>query len=148
MKNTAGERLGTMLLAGILQVCGAGDEWGAAAQPATNEAGGDRVVVTVEVEEKVRASRWRDPSQFGEKLDVPAPLLHPSDFPTMTVDIDPADPRDFVVTINGKPYQAGARIFRVLAGTTTITVTRRGKEPCKATLEVTTGGPNAVACRL
>ena len=141
MKNTAGERLGTILLAGILQICGAGDEWGAAAQPATNEAGGDRVVVTVEVEEKVRASRWRDPSQFGEKLDVPAPLLHPSDFPTMTVDIDPADPRDFVVTINGKPYQAGA-------GTTTITVTRRGKEPCKATLEVTTGGPNAVACRL
>lgn len=148
MKNMATERLGAILLAGILLMCGALGERGAAAQPATTEATGDKVVVTVEVEEKLRASRWRDPSQFGDKVDLPTPLLQPSDFPTVTVTIEPADPRDFVVTINGKPYQAGARMFRVLNGPTTITVTRRGKEPCKATLEVIAGGPNAVACRL
>jgi hypothetical protein len=96
----------------------------------------------------VRAARQEDPGKFGGDVKVPALLPQVSDYPTMTVNIDPADPADFVVTINNTRYQSGARAFRVVPGTTSIIVTRRGKEPCKATLEVTAAGPNVIACRL
>jgi hypothetical protein len=146
--NPAAERIGTLVLAAILQVCSAAGERGAAAQPAADQATDDRIVATVEVLEKVRAARQNDTRTFGGDVNVPGLLPQVSDYPTMTVSIDPADPADFVVTINNTRYPSGARAFRVVPGTASIVVTRRGKEPCKATLEVTPTGPNVIVCRL
>ncbi len=146
--NPAAERIGALVLAATLHVCSAASERGAAAQPATDQATGDRIVATVEVLERVRAARQNDPGKFGSEVKVPGLLPQVSDYPTMTVNIYPADPADFVVTINDTRYPSGARAFRVVPGTASIVVTRRGKEPCKATLEVTASGPNVIACRL
>ena len=121
-------------------------ERGAAAQPTTNP--GDGIVPMVEVLEKVRAARRRDPGKFGSDVKVPSLLAQASDYPTVTINVDPADPDDFVVAINETGYRAGARAFRVVPGPASVIVTRRGKEPCKATLEVTVDGPNVIACRL
>ena len=146
--NTAAERIGTFVLAVCLQILGAASERGAAAQPAANQAAGDAIVPTVEVLESVRAARQKDPGKFGSDAKLPSLLPQVSDYPTVTVDVDPADPADFVVAINDTRYRSGARAFRVVPGSASVIVTRRGKEPCKATLEVTADGPNVVACRL
>src|SRR5262245_9633550 len=143
MKNTAVERLEAMLLVAASQFCIAAYEPDAVAAPAPGD-----VVVPVEVEEKLRANRWREPGAFGADWRVPAPLSQPADYPSLRVNIEPADAKDFAVTINGTRYQAGARAFRVLLGTATIVVTRGDKESCKAKLEVSASGPNAIACRL
>jgi hypothetical protein len=146
--NIAAERIGILVLAASLQIFGAVSERGAAAQPAANEAAGDGVVPTVEVLENVRAARQKDPGKFGTDAKVPSLLPQVSDYPTVTVNVDPADPADFVVAINETRYRSGARAFRVVPGPASIVVTRRGKEPCKATLEVTASGPNEIACKL
>jgi len=146
--NQAAERIATLVLALVLQVCSAAGERGAAAQRGTNQATGDRIVATVEVLEKVRAARQDRPGEFGADVKVPDLLPQISDYPTMTVNIDPADPANFVVTINGTPYPPGARLFRIVPGSLSIVVTRRGKEPCKATLAATASGPNVIVCRL
>jgi hypothetical protein len=109
---------------------------------------GDGIVPMVEVLEKVRAARRRDPGKFGSDVKVPSLLAQASDYPTVTINVDPADPDDFVVAINETRHRAGARAFRVVPGPASVIVTRRGKEPCKASLEVTVDGPNVIACRL
>jgi hypothetical protein len=146
--NAAAERIGAFVLALSLQICGAASHSGAAAQPAPNQTAGDGIVPTFEVLEKVRAARQNNRPTFGADANVPGPLPQVSDYPIMTVNVDPADPADFVVAINEMRYHAGARMFRVVPGHTSIIVTRRGREPCKATLEVTASGPNVIACQL
>jgi hypothetical protein len=146
--NTAAERIGACVLAATLQIFAVASERGAAAQPTTNQGAGDGIVPTVEVLEKVRAARQRDPGKFGSDAKVPSLLAQVSDYPTVTINVDPADPDDFVVAINETGYRAGARAFRVVPGPASVIVTRRGKEPCKATLDVTVDGPNVIACRL
>jgi hypothetical protein len=143
--NTAAGRIGTFVLAASLPIFGAASDWGAAAQPA---AAGSEIVPTVEVLEMVRAARQNNQGNFGTDAKLPAVLPQVSDYPTMTVNVDPADPADFVVAINDTRYRSGARAFRVAPGPTSVIVTRHGKEPCKATLEVTADGPNIVACQL
>jgi hypothetical protein len=76
------------------------------------------------------------------------PLQNPAQIPILTVNVDPSEPPDFVVTINTTHYQAGDRVFSVAAGLVTIIVTRTGKAPWKQTLTVTESGPNMVACKL
>jgi hypothetical protein len=85
----------------------------------------------------------------GERnaISEPSLLVSPTFYPILTVSVDPNEPEDWVVAINGTPYQAGASKFRVLAGSTTITVTRQGKPPCNATVSVTDSGPNGVTCK-
>jgi hypothetical protein len=146
--NTAAERIGACVLAATLQIFAVASERGAAAQPTTNQGAGDGIVPTVEVLEKVRAARQRDPGKFGSDAKVPSLLAQVSDYPTVTINVDPADPDDFVVAINETRYRAGARAFRVVPGPASVIVTRRSKEPCKATLDVTVDGPNVIACRL
>ena len=77
----------------------------------------------------------------------PGPLLTPADFPILTVNVDPNEPPDFVVAINGNSYQAGSRSFRVDVGEVTIIVVRQGKSPCQQKLNVTQTGPNSVSCK-
>jgi hypothetical protein len=105
----------------------------------------DDVVVTVEVTEHIRHLRFRR-NQNLSMQDV-APLPQPQDFPMVVIEVDPADPKDYVATINGTAYQAGARKFRLSEGKATISVSRRGKDACLATLDVTAAGPNLVPCR-
>jgi hypothetical protein len=72
-----------------------------------------------------------------------------ADFPILEVNVDPIEPKDFVVVINRSRYPAGAQLFRVLEGTVTIFVARRSRpsEPCQHTIEVTQSGPNIVECK-
>ena len=65
------------------------------------------------------------------------PLRTPTDFPILTVNVDPNEPPDFVVAINGESFQAGSRLFRVDVGRATIIVVRQGKSPCQQKLNVT-----------
>jgi hypothetical protein len=141
------ERLAAIVLALTVQICATAPQHGAAAQDAPKETGTEKIVVTIEVTDKLRAARAQEPGHFGADWKVPAPLPQASDSPIVTVDVDPPDPNDFVVTINGTAYQAGARLFRLVAGLATITVSRRGNKSCEAKLDVTATGPNAVACR-
>jgi len=147
MNSRGVERLAAIVLAVTAQICVMAPYHGAAAQAAPKEAGTEKIVVTIEVTDKLRAARAQQPGHFGADWKVPAPLPQASDFPIVEVNVDPPDPKDFVVTINGTAYQAGARMFRLVAGLATIMVSRRGKTPCEAKLEVTAVGPNAVACR-
>jgi hypothetical protein len=146
--NTTAKRIRTCLLAAALQIFAVAGERGVAAQPTTKQGAGDGIVPTVEVLQRVRAARQKDPGKFGSDAKVPSLLAQVSDYPTVTITVDPADPNDFVVAINETRYRAGARAFRVVPGPASVIVTRRGKEPCKATLEVTVDGPNVIACRL
>jgi len=107
----------------------------------------DDVVVTVEVTEHIRALRFRRNQNLSIALKDVAPLPHPQDFPMVVIEVEPADPKDYVATINGTAYQAGARRFRLSEGKATISVSRRGKDGCLATLDVTAAGPNLIACR-
>jgi hypothetical protein len=66
----------------------------------------------------------------------------------LTVSVDPTQPPDFVVYINDTPYQAGACVFRVVAGPLKVAVIRPGKPPCSQQLTVTNTGPNIVKCTL
>jgi hypothetical protein len=66
----------------------------------------------------------------------PAPLLQLSNYPLLTVEIDPAEPKNFVVTINETKYEVGARLFRVVPGLVKILVSRPGKDPCRAELHI------------
>ena len=141
------ERLAAIVLAVAVQICATAQQQGAAAQAAPKESAAEKIVVTVEVTDKLRASRAQEPGHFGADWKVPASLPQLSDYPVVTIDVDPPDPKDFVVTINGTAYQAGARLFRLIAGLATITISRHGKQPCEAKLDVTATGPNAVACR-
>jgi len=77
-----------------------------------------------------------------------SPLESLADYPVMTVNIVPAQPADFVLTINKTRYQAGEWKFRVVPGATSIIVTRLGREPCERSLEVTRSGPNAIGCQM
>ena len=107
----------------------------------------DDVVVTVEVTEHIRALRFRRNQNLSIGLKDVAPLPHPQDFPMVVIEVEPADPKDYVATINGTAYQAGARRFRLSEGKASISVSRRGKDGCLATLDVTAAGPNLIACR-
>src|SRR5262245_61039065 len=83
-------------------------------------------VVTKEVQRLIdkAAGGGRSAMMPGDSW-MESPLLTPADFPILTVDVDPDDPPDFVVAINGNSYQAGSRSFRVVVGTVTITVVRQ-----------------------
>jgi hypothetical protein len=69
-------------------------------------------------------------------------------YPILTVEITPDKPADFVVAIDGGPYQAGLKVFRVLAGDRSVRVTRSNRPPCVAVVKVTPIGPNVVACAM
>ena len=140
--NPAAERIGTLVLAATLQVCGLSSERGAAAQPVTDPPTGGRIVATIEVLEKVRAARQKDPGTFGNDVRLPSLLPQVSDYPTMTVNIDPADPADFVVTINDTRYPSGARAFRVVPGTASMIGSRSGDaDSARSATAVTTRPP-------
>jgi hypothetical protein len=143
--NLAAKRI-AVVLAVSLQICSAASEGGAAARPAKHRAAGAGVVPTVEVLREVRSAR-QNKEHYHPGYGY-YPLEKITDYPIMTISVDPAEPADFVVMINKTSYKAGMRQFRVVTGSTSIIVTRRGKEPCKATLEVTETGPNTIACRL
>jgi len=66
--------------------------------------------------EKARAARQRDPGKFGSDAKVPSLLAQVSDYPTVTTNVDPAGPDDFVVAINEARNRARARAFRVVPG--------------------------------
>jgi hypothetical protein len=147
--NMASQRIGAFVLAAILQTCGAVSQGAAAARAAKHEAASTRIVPTVEVLREVRKARQyekRPGSGGGGRYS--SPLDKPSYFPILTVNVDPAEPADFVVKINKTHYQPGEREFHVVLGRTSIIVTRRGKQPCEAVLEVSDPGPNAIACQL
>jgi len=71
-----------------------------------------------------------------------------SEYPTLSVNVSPAAPPDFVVSINGTAYTAGSSVFRVRAGLTQVHVTRGTHSPCDRRITVTLTGPNVVACPL
>jgi hypothetical protein len=145
--NVAAERTVAFMLAASMQM-GAG-QGEAAARPAKHKATGDRIVPTVEVLREVRAARQHDLKhgryRYGHYR---FNTLGVYDYPIMTVNVEPAKPDDFVVTINNTHYKPGEHEFRVVPGRASIIVTGRGKEPCEATLVVTEDRPNTVACRL
>ena len=62
------------------------------------------------------AARQRDPGKFGSDAKVPSLLAQVSDYPTVTTNVDPADPDDFVVAINEARNRARAQAFRVAPG--------------------------------
>jgi hypothetical protein len=70
-----------------------------------------------------------------------------SDYPTLSVSVTPAQPLDFVVSINGTAYTAGSSLFRVRAGLAQVHVTRGTHNPCDRSFMITVAGPNVVACR-
>ena len=93
--------------------------------------------MTKEVLEKIeRAAYQGGHSNWRGDVDA-GPLVTPADFPILTVNVDPNEPPDFVVAINGNSYQAGSRSFRVDVGEVTIIVVRQGKSPCQQKLNVT-----------
>jgi hypothetical protein len=118
----------------------------------------DGAVVTKEVRNRLLAERFsarardkhhsQDGKHGSQDKWSSSPLLTPADFPILEVNVEPNEPKDFVVVINRTRYQAGAQLFRVLVGTVTIFVARRGKPLCQHTIEVTESGPNIVACKL
>jgi hypothetical protein len=149
--NTASQCIGAFVLVAIPQTCGAASQGAAAARAAEHEAASTRIVPTVEVLREVRKARQYEKRRQHEKhppSGYSSPLDKPSDFPIMTVNIDPAEPADFVVMINKTRYKSGLREFHVVPGRTSIIVTRRGKQPCEAVLEVSDPGPNTIACQL
>ena len=99
----------------------------------------DEIVVTKEVLKRIEEAD--NPSAMA------SPLRTPTDFPILTVNVDPNEPPDFVVAINGESFQAGSRLFRVDVGRATIIVVRQGKSPCQQKLNVTQTGPNSVSCK-
>ena len=135
-----------VLLFSIVSILSGTNEQSSAAETALLKR--DGVVVTKEVLEKIeRADYQGRPSAIGGETWMPSPLLTPADFPILTVNVDPNEPPDFVVAINGNSYQAGSRSFRVDIGKVTIIVVRQGKSPCQHTLDVTQTGPNSVSCK-
>lgn len=75
-------------------------------------------------------------------------LPEPSDYPTLSVNVSPPKPPDFVVSINGVAYQAGSSVFRLKAGVTQVRVVREGHGSCNRNITVTQNGPNVVSCQL
>jgi len=71
-----------------------------------------------------------------------------TDYPTLVVQVEPAKPEDFVVTIDQVSYPAGSTTFRVTEGSKTVRVGRANKVPCDKAIRVTRQGPNLVACSL
>jgi hypothetical protein len=130
------------------------------------EAGGSTapvVVITKEVWQAIGRAKWeRPPSDTSGPYadanlpdlreehfqEIGSPLTSPYSYPTLTVTVDPPQPADFVVSINGTAYQAGACLFKVVAGPAKIVVYRQDKPPCTVGIDVTDHGPNAVACKL
>ena len=139
MSLLANRRRAAIAVAAVVTICAPYDRPGVAAE--------DGVVTTVEVTEQIRTMRFRRNQNLSLGLKDVAPLPQPQDFPMVVIEVDPADPKDYVATINGTAYQAGARRFRLSEGKATISVSRRGKDACLATLDVTAVGPNLVACR-
>src|SRR5262249_55085544 len=76
-----------------------------------------------------------------------SPFYLPVRYGSLTVKVDPAEPPDYIVTINDRSYPAGRSDFRIAEGQATVFVTRDGKE-CRRTLRVTRAGPNTISCRL
>ena len=136
----ANRRVAAIAFAGAVTLCEPYDRPGMAAED-------DDVVVTVEVTEQIRHLRFRRNQNLSFDLKDVAPLPQPKDFPMVVIEIEPVDPKDYVATINGTAYQAGARKFRLSEGKATISVSRRGKDACLATLDVTAAGPNLIACK-
>ena len=135
-----------ILLFSIVSILSGTNEQSSAAETALLKS--DGVVVTKEVLEKIeRADYQGRPSAIGGETWMPSPLLTPADFPILTVNVDPNEPPDFVVAINGNSYQSGSRSFRVDVGEVTIIVVRQGKSPCQQKLNVTQTGPNSVSCK-
>jgi hypothetical protein len=69
-----------------------------------------------------------------------------SEYPTLRVDVVPAKPPDFVVSINSVAQPAGSANFRVLVGSLDVSVARSGHALCQKRLIVTATGPNVVRC--
>jgi hypothetical protein len=159
MNDVGRKCLAATLIAVTLHICAMeGNQCTAAELPV-----GDKIVVTAEVAAAIRVSgraarerrRLGPPTRHrhyhgggGSGWGWGKLLVEISEFPILTVNVEPIEPPDFVISINGTPYQAGARMFRVQEGPATITVKRRGKDPCNATLEVSATEPNLVTCRL
>lgn len=65
------------------------------------------------------------------------------------VKVRPAPPRDYVVTINGRPYPASERsIYAIPPGVVQVSVTRKGKPPCHWAGAVTAESDKILDCRL
>jgi hypothetical protein len=134
----APDTLGILLVL-IFQILGAAYEPVAAGDRVASPTIDDSIVNTVEVMNQLREIRTH------AEIDVAKYL---SSLPTLVVHVEPAEPANFVVSINGTSYDAGARMFRVVEGAATIVVARPGKDPCKATLKITESGPNAIECQM
>ncbi|MBY0250037.1 MAG: hypothetical protein K2X54_01415 [Methylobacterium organophilum] len=65
------------------------------------------------------------------------------------VKVRPAPPRDYVVTINGRPYPASERsIYAIPPGVVQISVLRKGKPPCNWAGAVGIEAEKVLDCRL
>jgi hypothetical protein len=71
-----------------------------------------------------------------------------TEYPVLYVDIVPAKPENFVVSIDGKAFRAGLKVFRVTEGDRAVHVTRVTRPPCDKTIKVTSVGPNRVRCAM
>jgi hypothetical protein len=87
---------------------------------------------------------WGFPSWFGSAAVSFA--LVPRLYPSLTVNVVPPEPRNFIVAINHTPYPPGARKFWVKPDKALITVTRAGKELCEATLDFTEKDSTDIDC--
>ena len=145
--NTTAKRIRVCLLAAALQIFAVAGERGVAAQPTTKQGAGDGIVPTVEVLQRVRAARQKDPGKFGSDAEG-------TFSPGTGFRLSDCDHQRILLTgmtswsLSMRPATARRTAFRVVPGPASVIVTRRGKEPCKATLEVTVDGPNVIACRL
>jgi hypothetical protein len=88
------------------------------------------------------------PKSFGSSIGdaLAKAALAPSDFPSLTVNVAPPEPKNFIVAINRTPYPRGARKFWVTWDKTLITVTRAGKYLCETTLDFSVQNSAEIDC--
>ena len=93
-------------------------------------------------------------SDLLENLVAPSPVEENSAFgpitiyPILVINIIPADPPDFVISIDNEVFRAEYHSFRVSPGDRNVSVTRTGKAPCNKTITVTAAGPNRIECSM
>jgi hypothetical protein len=88
--------------------------------------------------EEATGSLSRDSNALGQFLE----------YPLLTVVVTPAEPKDFIVSVDGESYRAGARAIRVKIGEKNVVVSRANKPRCTQKIVVTVTGPNQVTCAM
>ena len=69
-----------------------------------------------------------------------------SDFPTLKIEVKPPEPKDFVVSIDGREFPGGRSSFRIAATEKSVTVSRAGKLVCSFKVRLAPGAVHTQGC--